>query len=195
MCIQDVRKRREPVLRLGRFLDMLYGTLSTVHYPDLTIRITCTLSRIANALFLLADHILWIGRTGLVNVNSTKWDKLANKYWLYSITMNLVRDVYEIWRILEREGHRINYDGFRRTCPANGSGKKNIPITLKAMTFVQDHKDVVVDTLKNACDLLIPLTGLGYVKLSPGSIGLLGVISSVAAIVSLIDPHARLSPA
>ncbi|GLH12676.1 Peroxisomal membrane protein 11B, partial [Gryllus bimaculatus] len=53
------------LLRLGRFLDTLYGALSTLHYPDLTIRITCTLSKITNALYLLADHILWIGRTGL----------------------------------------------------------------------------------------------------------------------------------
>lgn len=186
------------VLRLGRFLDMLYGAFSSIHYPDVTVRITCTLSKIANALFLLADHILWIGRTGLINVNSEKWGKVANKYWLYSITMNLVRDVYEICGILEREGHRLGVppgEVLRHTCLAAGINRKTLPLSLRAVTFVQDHKDVVVDTVKNGCDLMIPLTALGYMRLSPGAVGLLGVVSSVAAIISLVDPLARLTPA
>ncbi|PSN47026.1 hypothetical protein C0J52_09814 [Blattella germanica] len=186
------------LLRLGRFVDMLYGALSSIHHPDVTLRITCTLSKIANALFLLADHILWIGRTGLVNVNSDKWGKVANKYWLYSITMNLVRDVYEIWRILEREGRRIGIppgESLRRVYLPDGSIRKSLPLSIRAASFINDHKDVVVDTVKNSCDLMIPLTSLGYVRLSPGAVGLLGVVSSLAAIVSLVDPLARLTPA
>jgi peroxin-11B len=54
---------------------------------------------------------------------------------------------------------------------------------------------VVVDTVKNGCDVMIPLTALGYMRLSPGTVGLLGVVSSVAAIISLVDPLARLTPA
>lgn len=187
-----------PVLRLGRFLDMLYGAFSSIHYQDVTVRITCTLSKIANALFLLADHILWIGRTGLINVDSEKWGRVANKYWLYSIVMNLVRDVYEILRILEQEGRRLGFppgEGLRRTSLVDGFTGKTVSLSLQAVTFVQEHKDVVVDTVKNSCDLMIPLTALGYVRLSPGTIGLLGVVSSVAAIISLVDPVARLTPA
>lgn len=186
------------LLRLGRFLDMLYGAFSSIHYPDVTVRITCTLSKIANALFLLADHILWIGRIGLINVNSEKWVKVANKYWLCSITMNLVRDVYEIWCILEREGRRLGIppgESLHRTCLADGFSHKTVPLNLRAVTFVEEHKDVVVDTVKNGCDVMIPLTALGYMRLSPGAVGLLGVVSSVAAIISLIDPLARLTPA
>lgn len=185
------------LLRLGRFLDMLYGAFSSIHYPDLTLRITCTLSKIANALFLLSDHMLWIGRTGLVNINNEKWSRVANKYWLYSITMNLVRDVYEIWHILEREGRRLGIptgERLRRTCLADGVSRKPLPLSLRAITFMHEHKDVVVDTVKNGCDLMIPLTALGYMRLSPGAVGLLGVISSVAAIISLVDPLARLTP-
>lgn len=188
-----------PVLRLGRFLDVLYGAFSSIHYSNVTVRITCTVSKIANALFLLADHILWIGRIGLINVNSEKWGKVANKYWLCSIIMNLVRDVYEIWCILEQEGRRLGIppgESLRRTCLAGGGfSRKTVPLSLRAVTFVQEHKDVVVDTVKNGCDVMIPLTALGYMRLSPGTVGLLGVVSSVAAIISLVDPLARLTPA
>ncbi|KAJ9601315.1 hypothetical protein L9F63_000537 [Diploptera punctata] len=181
------------LLRLGRFLDMLYGALSSIHYPDVIVRVTCTLSKIANALFLLADHILWIGRAGLVNINIDKWNKVANKYWLYSITMNLARDVYEIWQILERDNRRLRLSS--GVCLAGDAARKSIPLSVRAATFIHDHKDIVVDTVKNGCDLMIPLSSLGYVRLSPGAVGLLGVISSLAAIVSLIDPLARLTPA
>ena len=186
------------VLRLGRFLDILYGALSSIHYPDVVVRITCTLSKIANALFLLADHILWIGRTGLVNINIDKWNKVANKYWLYSITMNLVRDVYEIWQILEREGRRLGLpsgNDISRVYMAGNTARKALPLSVRAATFIHEHKDVMVDTVKNGCDLMIPLTSLGYVRLSPGAVGLLGVVSSLAGIISLIDPLARLTPA
>lgn len=186
------------LLRLGRFLDMLYGAISAIHYPDVIVRVTCTLSKIANALFLLADHMLWIGRAGLVNINIDKWNKVANKYWLYSITMNLVRDVYEIWQILEKEGRRLSLpsgNDLRRVYLAGDRARKSLPLSVRAATFIQDHKDVVVDTVKNGCDLMIPLTSLGYVRLSPGAVGLLGVVSSLAAIVSLVDPLARLTPA
>nr|CAD7195305.1 unnamed protein product [Timema douglasi]CAD7574387.1 unnamed protein product [Timema californicum] len=183
------------LLRLGKFLDVLYGAFLTVHYEDVTVRITCTLSKIANALFLLADHVLWIGRTGLVSINSDKWNKVANKYWLYSITMNLVRDIYEIWRIVERENIKFGGHGWRRTCLIDSStSRKSLSLSLRAMNFAQDHKDVFVDTVKNGCDLLIPMAALGYMRLSPGTVGLLGIISSLAAIVSLVDPLARLQP-
>lgn len=159
------------VLRLGRCLDVLYSALSSIHYPDLTLRVTLTLSKIANSLYLLADHILWFGRTGLVNVDGDRWNRVANKYWLYSITMNLARDVYEIMRILNRRGRRQ-----------------------KTINVVLEHREIVIDTLKNGCDFLIPLAALGYIRLNAGVIGLLGVISSLAAIVSLVDPLSRLTP-
>ena len=39
---------------------------------------------------------------------------------------------------------------------------------------------------------MIPLTALGYTRLSPGAIGFLGMISSLAGLLTLIDPHAQL---
>lgn len=53
----------------------------------------------------------------------------------------------------------------------------------------------MVDTLKNTCDLFIPMAALGYVRLSPGTVGMLGVVSSVAGIAALINPMYKLCPA
>ncbi|XP_076761061.1 peroxisomal biogenesis factor 11ab [Xylocopa sonorina] len=165
------------ILRLGRCLDCLYSALKMSKYPDVSIRITLTMSKIANALFLLADHIIWVGRVGLCKVNIEKWGKVAHKYWLMSIIMNLTRDVYEIAKILESK-----------------SKKSNIWEHFQVLLGL-DHKDILMDTIKNGCDLFIPLTALGFTKFNPGTIGLFGMISSIVGLYTLIQPQYKLLPA
>lgn len=176
------------LLRLGRCLDTLYSALSTMKYPDLIIRITLTLSKIANALFLLADHIIWIGRVGLIRVDTEKWSKVANKYWLMNITLNLARDVYEIVRILEQEK---KFSSSKKNLAASKYKLQNVS---QSLSHLENHKDIVIDTIKNGCDLFIPLTALGYTRLTPGIIGVCGLISSVIGIYTLVFPLYKLTP-
>ncbi|OAD58705.1 Peroxisomal membrane protein 11B, partial [Eufriesea mexicana] len=173
------------LLRLGRCLDSLYSTLKIMKYPDVVVRVTLILSKIANALFLLADHIIWIGRVGLFRVNIEKWSKVANKYWLMSIIMNLTRDIYEIIRILKDEGKDILmrtpkfYDIWRQ---------------YELLYHLKNHKDIVIDAIKNGCDLFIPLSALGFTKFTPGAIGILGMMSSIVGLYTLIYPLYKLAP-
>lgn len=176
------------LLRLGRCLDTLYSALSTMKYPDLFVRVTVTFSKIANALFLLADHIIWIGRVGISRVDIDKWNKVANKYWLISIMLNLTRDVYEIVKIFEQKKK------FASSRKVSVVPKYTSANQYQALLHLKDHKDVVMDTIKNGCDLFIPLTALGYTKMTPGVIGLCGLISSVIGICTLVYPLYKLTP-
>ncbi|XP_065167105.1 peroxisomal membrane protein 11B [Atheta coriaria] len=175
------------LLRFGRFADSLYTTLPLFQHHNTTIKLTVILSKIANALFLFADHILWMGRSDVMSVNTDKWAKISNKYWLYSITMNLVRDFYEIRMILKHNQSKIYTD---RVC----SVQECLTVCKRAFDCVQHDKAVMIDTVKNVCDFFIPLNALGHVKLSPGTVGLLGVISSIAGLIVLMEPHKKLSP-
>jgi len=161
------------VLRLGRCVDVLYSAIKILEYPNLVVKITLVTAKIANALFLLADHFIWMGRVGILNADLEKWNKTANKYWLITIIMNIIRDIYEITKIVEQG---------------------NIFQRQRQISYLQDHKNVVMDTVKNACDLFIPLTGLGITRCTPGTIGLLGTISSLIGLYMIIDPHYKLSP-
>lgn len=171
------------LLRLGKCVDVMYTALSSIHYPNITVRVTTTLSRISMSLYLLADHILWIGRTGLCSVNGDRWGKAANKYWMYALFMNLLRDAYEIYRIL-----KIRQIGLSDIISDGCDARK------KLASCARDHKDIIVDTVKNACDVVIPMTALGFLNLSPGSVGVFGVISSAAALLTLVDPLLKLTP-
>lgn len=160
-----------------------------MEHPDSTLRMTITLSKISNALFLLADHILWLGRVDLCTLNTDQWSSISNKYWLCSITMNLVRDFYEILQLLKAEKNQI----------ITKEGCKNLndifQMSRRALMCIQKSRAIMVDTVKNICDIFIPMTALGHVKLSPGTVGLLGVISSIAGLMALIEPLAKLTPA
>ncbi|XP_063981240.1 peroxisomal membrane protein 11B [Diachasmimorpha longicaudata] len=173
------------LLRFGRSLDSLYSALSTIKDPDIVIRFTVTFSKIANGLFLLADHLIWIGRAGLFRINLEKWTKVANKYWLFTIVMNLVRDLYEIIQIIEQtslgRNSKINLSTENLMC--------------KTSTYFKCHKGIILDSIKNGCDFFIPMTALGYTKLSPGTIGLLGLISSAVGLYCLTDPLTKLTHA
>ncbi|XP_030387663.1 peroxisomal membrane protein 11B [Scaptodrosophila lebanonensis] len=184
------------LLRLGKSLDVFYATLRTIHYPDLAIRVTLTMSKLSQALFLVADHFLWLARTGLVKINAKKWSEVANKYWLFSIIMNLCRDFYEIMRALDLHRASCNSGISRRKLPAKLNSPSDFKrLALQSYVLMLGHKDIVVDTVKNLCDFFIPLTALGYTKMTPRTIGLLGAISSLAGLWALLEPEAKLTPA
>ncbi|KAM7345046.1 peroxisomal biogenesis factor 11ab [Cochliomyia hominivorax] len=183
------------LLRFGKCLDVFYTSLRTIHYPDLVIRVTLTMGKISQALFLFADHFLWLARTGLFkSIDAKKWGKYANKYWLLSIIMNLCRDMYEIFRLMDL--HRASVkSGISRSIPIRINSLKDFSrLALHSYGLVLGHKDVVVDTVKNICDFFIPLTALGYTKLTPRTIGILGAISSIAGLIALTEPTAKLTP-
>ncbi|TDG47023.1 hypothetical protein AWZ03_006460 [Drosophila navojoa] len=184
------------LLRFGKGLDVFYASLRAIHYPDLTIRVTLTMSKISQALFLLADHLLWLARTGLTAVDPKKWSKIANKYWLFSIIMNLCRDFYEIVRVLDL--HKASCSSGISRCKI--PSRINTPADFKRLALnsyglMLGHKDIFVDTVKNVCDFFIPLTALGYTSLTPRTIGILGAISSMAGLWALLEPAAKLTPA
>ena len=185
------------VLRFGKCFEVFYSSFKSIHYPDVVIRMTLTLAKLSQALFLLSDHIIWLSRSGLFKgINPKKWLQISNKYWLLSIIMNLARDFYEIIRLIDLHKAAGKSGITRRNPPISITSTRDLSkLVLQTYALLHGHRDIVVDTVKNCCDLFIPLTALGYTKLSPRTIGLLGVLSSAAGLIALIEPHAKLLPA
>lgn len=68
---------------------------------------------------------------------------------------------------------------------------KNV-LSGEVVQFARNHKDLLIDTVKNSCDLILPLTNLGIIRLSPGTIGVVGMVSSLLSLYTLIDQRAKL---
>lgn len=176
--------------RFGRCTDTLYTALNSIHLNDPTLRHTITLSRINMALYLLTDHVLWLGRVGVADIDNAKWSRLSYKFWLYYLVMNLLRDAYEIARIIDK------------LTPSNEEVQHKKMLKSRSLLskihlmydLLKMHKDVAFDTVKNGCDVCIPLAQLGYLSISPRTVGILGVISSLAGMLPLFDPSYKLAP-
>ena len=104
------------------------------------------------------------------------------------LTMNLSRDFYEILQILKDNRSSFIWS------KVGSSNFSVLKYYSQVFNLLKERTDIVTDTIKNACDIFIPLTALGYTKLSPGAVGLLGVISSLVGIYALVEPSAKLVP-
>ncbi|XP_055311873.1 peroxisomal membrane protein 11B [Sitodiplosis mosellana] len=192
------------LLRFGKCIDLMYAAQRTIHHTNVTIRLTLTLSKIAQALYLYADHILWLSRSGLAkSIDAKKWNDTANKYWFVSIVVNLCRDIYELSRLIDRTlnaGNGRNKQTLYRwifdtnTNISTLSKRDLTKASHQMYAYTYENRAIFIDTTKNLCDIFIPLTALGYTKLKPRTVGLLGVISSIAAIIVLLQPAAKLQP-
>lgn len=176
------------MLRFGRCADTLYATLPLFRHEDPTVRSVLILSKISHALFLLADHLLWLGRADVCAVDTERWSRLSNKYWLYSITLSLIRDFYEISKIFKTQKCSI--------VPRNGFKNMNdvIEVIMRVVAVFEQNRSVMIDTVKNSCDFFIPLSALGHIKLSPGTVGWLGTVSSLAGLLVLLEPSVKMTP-
>jgi peroxin-11B len=179
---------------------------------DRVVRLTSALSRISSSCFMVLDHIVCLHKLGLLPANlidPASWDRTSAKFWLYSIILGIIRDVYEINRIhneyqmrwKQKKGRRSVTYGMEDSKSSGGIGGTShftVQCVMRARVaskYITDHADVAIDTLKNSCDLFIPLNALGVVKLSPGTIGFLGVISTIASAIPQINPMVKMVPA
>ena len=160
-------------MQLGRFVDVMMSARESVHLKRGRYRVTLTLSKIATALFLLMDNLLWCARVGLLDVDRRKCFLTSCRFWLLSICMNLTRDWFEVQDLL-------------LASPVNERE------TL--VSCLRSHPALTVDVCKNACDLFIPLSALNHWPLAPKTLGCLGLVSSACALLQLMDPALRLQP-
>ena len=170
-----------------------------IHISDAVLRLTLTLSKINQALYLFFDHIIWAARAGLITTDIPRWVQLSSKFWLFSIILNLTRDLYDIWRALIHEikvrnsqaskSHYINGD-------AHYAGKmKHVRTDGEVVVkCIRENVPIFLDFVKNACDVVLPMSALGHVNASPGFQGFVGVISSLIGIATIWDPLLRLVP-
>ena len=155
--LENTLRSARKLLRLGTAIDALYSSSLSIGHPDLVIRLTVTLSRIASAMFLFGDHLVWLKSASLIDINLPKWSTFSNKSWLYSIILNLARDIYELQRIL-RCYHLTRPNKMKTNTSLGEIAEFYYPIV--AYTLVE-HKNTALDFVKNMADVILPLSALG----------------------------------
>lgn len=123
------------------------------------------------------------------------------RYYLFALVVNLSRDAYEIRVLLERaEAARKRGKSPENKPQLQAEGRiqrLRLYLQLQLQLLLQvlrDNPPLLLDLLRNACDLVIPLDKLGLCRSSPGMVGFCGLASSVLSILTILHPWLKLKP-
>lgn len=210
------------LFRIANSISFLQAALKSLQKEDNVLVVLITLSKLNSALYLFFDHLIWAYRVGLVEVDAKYYSKLSNRFWLTTIFLNLSRDLYEFLLLLndlseiaKECGEPQNFNRSQKTtvhhptnnnCNVNGISRRRVswqsdveirptyqltPQNLLGIVW-GDRKEVVLDTIRNLCDLFLPASSLGYVDLNPGQQGMCGLISSLIGLLGVWDSRYKL---
>ncbi|XP_012397760.1 peroxisomal membrane protein 11A isoform X2 [Sarcophilus harrisii] len=150
-------------------------------------------------IYFVCDTVLWVRSVGLVSdINKEKWRKWAARHYYYSLLLNIIRDVYEISLQMEQVAQEKakreksvpqNHLG---PCVADEETEWLQSFLLLLFRSLRKHPPLLLDTVKNLCDILNPLDQLDIYKSNSGIIGLGGLLSSIVGMVTVAYPQMRL---
>ncbi|XP_029975879.1 peroxisomal membrane protein 11B [Salarias fasciatus] len=204
------------LLRLGSSVEALEAAKRSVHLSDSVLRLCLTFSHLNRALYFACDNLLWAGRTGILpGLDQNKWSQRSFRYYLFALILNLTRDVYELRLLMEREAR------FRasKAPPSPVPGGARTPdrladpsppsAALRAAALawaslrrrlhlvaavLYGNPPLLLDLLKNGCDVFVPLDRLGLYRTGPGFVGACGLTSSLLSILTILHPWLKLKP-
>ncbi|XP_054433541.1 peroxisomal membrane protein 11A [Pteronotus mesoamericanus] len=188
--------------RLGNVVHAVQATQQSIHVMDLVPRICLTLANLNRVVYFICDTVLWVRSVGLApDIPKERWRLWAARHYYYSLLLSLVRDLYEISVQMEQAArHRAERETSSSQDPLGYSVADEETEWLQSFLLLlfrslRKHPPLLLDTVKNLCDILNPLDQLGICKSNPGVIGLGGLVSSVAGIITVAWPHLRLKTA
>ncbi|XP_044048056.1 peroxisomal membrane protein 11A isoform X2 [Siniperca chuatsi] len=189
------------VFRLGNTLNSTEAAKRTLQLSDRVLCLCLTAANINRALYFICDNVLWARSVGLIrDIEKEHWSLNASRCYFISLVMSLTRDVYVVIQLMVQ---RARDKHFRQKMDLhlneNPEVAEAVIPQLDAFLFLlleslKSHPAVALDTLKNICDLFIPLDRLGIYQSNAGVVGFCGLISSLIGIVTLAQPKLRIKP-
>lgn len=185
------------VFRLGNMVHALVAARRSAALPEVVPCLCLTGSHLSRALYFVCDAVLWLRSVGLQpHVDRPKWHTWATKCYYCSLLLNLARDWYEIsWRLEQAALEEKTKEKFLRQDgeELNGARSDGLHSFLRQLFQVlKRNPPLLLDLVKNLCDLSGPLDTLGIYKTSPGVVGFCGLLSSLVGILTLASPHLKL---
>lgn len=189
------------LFRLGNTINSIEAAKRTMQLSDRVLCLCLTAANINRALYFICDNVLWARSVGLIrDIDKERWSLNSSRCYFFSLIMNLTRDVYVILQLMLQ---RVRDKNFRQKMDLHLRENPEVADVvipqLDSFLFLlldslKSHPAVALDTLKNICDLFIPLDRLGIYQTNAGVVGFCGLISSLVGIVTLAQPKLRIKP-
>lgn len=180
--------------RLGNVVHALQATQQSLHATDAVARLCLTLANLNRVLYFICDTVLWAQSMGLAPaVDRKRWRHWASRHYYYSLLLSLARDAYELARHMEQQGRKqARQEAQAVPSVADEDAMWLQSFLLLLLRSLRQQPPLLLDTVKNACDLLSPMNQLGIYESNQGLIGLGGLVSSLAGLVTVLYPHMKL---
>lgn len=161
---------------------------------------------------------VWVDRLNVFTW-STHWfcvdtgDLCLCRYYLFALILSLTRDVYELRLLMESEARYRASKSPPSPYPSTASPADNLsspasPVTVAVpimsarlrrqlhllVTVLYNNPPLLLDLLKNSCDIFIPLDRLGIYSTGSGFVGACGLVSSILSIITMVHPWLKLKP-
>lgn len=211
------------LMRLGNSVSALEAAKRAIHLSDSVLRLCLTVAHLNRAMYFACDNVLWAGKIGLLpQLNQEQWSQRSFRYYLFALILSLTRDVYEIQLLMEREARRhaskstlasssssppspspesdtLPYPVAPALVSFSGAAVPDLHARLRRQahllaTVLHSNPPLLLDLLKNTCDLFIPLDRLGIYPTGQGFVGACGLASSILSILTIIHPWLKLKP-
>ncbi|XP_070686381.1 peroxisomal membrane protein 11A [Pempheris klunzingeri] len=199
--LEAVMSSGRKLFRLGNTVNSIDAAKRTMRLSDRVLCLCLTAANINRALYFICDNVLWARSVGLIhNIDKERWSLNASRWYFLSLVMNLTRDVYVILQLmLQKARDKHCRQKMDQHLSENPEVAEVVVPQLDAFLFLlleslKSDPAVALDTLKNACDLFIPLDRLGIYQSNAGVVGFCGLISSVIGIVTLTQPKLKVKP-
>ncbi|KAE8618187.1 hypothetical protein XENTR_v10009303 [Xenopus tropicalis] len=188
------------LFRLGNFVHALKASKASIQISDPIPRCCLTAANLNRVLYFVCDTVLWARSVGIVSgISKERWLSRATKCYYYSLLLNILMDIYEIsWR-MEKEAKERKQKA-RDTAAESDQDLKFLSVLPKGfenfllllyLSF-RNHPPLLLDTIKNVCDLFSPLDRLEIYSTSQGIIGICGLVSSLVGILTVANPSLKI---
>ncbi|KAF9546047.1 Peroxisomal membrane protein PMP27 [Mortierella hygrophila] len=140
---------------------------------DEFLRFCAVGKQLAYAGYLSYDALIFLDGAGAYKFTKIKrYTELANKFWLAGIVFSFISGLYKTRQI------QIRRQAALRGLKHRGESEKAYSRTeLSGLAREQHALNKVL--LQDGLDMLIPASGLSYVNLDDGAVGLIGTVTSL----------------
>ncbi|KAL7274293.1 Peroxisomal membrane protein PMP27 [Rhizina undulata] len=154
------------IMRLGKNVEHFKAAAQAKDNKSLdpVLRYCAVGRQLGYAGYLTFDAMSWLDATGLWKGRSgKKLQEQAYRAWMIGIIFSLAGGVYTLYSLTEKE---------KAVKKTEAEGK------VEGERIVRERKATQIQLLSDACDVCIPTSALGYIKLDDGLVGIAGSISS-----------------
>ena len=160
---------------------MVMAIVRASKVQDNVLRVLIICRRLTYVIYYFIDHFTFAARLGLFKSDPKSWSKFQAKFWVVALVFGLLRNIYDLVNLILARKEKSEDD------QENG-------IKGGVIQRVMKRPEVVLDTVKNSADFLLPFNVMGIIELNTGVAGVLGLISSLAGATPIWRPDLKLKP-